>query len=144
MAVSLNTFTANTTIESAKVNENFQNLSDRIRPSFVFTADEYLTTGTKKTPILIAPLDLTIEKAWAIVKTAPQGQSLIVDINLNGTSIWASNQGNRLTMPAASTSDTQTAFDTTSISEGDQLTLDVDQVGSSTPGESLTVVLKCS
>lgn len=110
----------------------------------MFTVDEVLTTGTSKTPILIAPNSLTIEKAYAAVKTAPAGQAAIIDINLNGTSIWDTNQGNRLTISSGSTTDNSTAFDTVSIAEGDQLTLDIDQIGSTTNGESLTVLLICS
>lgn len=144
MAVTLNTFTANTTIESAKVNQNFQNLSDKIRPTFVFTVSDSLTTGTSLTPILVVPNALTIEKAYAVVKTAPTGTSMLIDLNVNGTSIWASNQSNRLTITVGSTEDTQTSFDTTSLAEGDLLTLDVDQVGSTIAGADLTVALKTS
>ena len=144
MSATLNTFTTNTTIESSKVNQNFTNLSDRIRPTFVFTVDEILTTGTNKTPILISTNGYTIEKVYAAVKTAPSGASIIVDINKNGTSIWNSNQGNRLTIANGSTTGNQTAFDTTALADGDLLTLDIDQVGSTSGGETLTVALKCS
>lgn len=144
MTATLNTFSAYTQTDAAEVNQNFQNLSDRIRPSFVFTVDEILTVGTNKTPILIVPISYTIEKVYAAVKTAPSGASLIIDINNNGTSIWNSNQGNRLTVVAGNTTATQTAFDTTALIEADQLTLDIDQVGSTTAGQSLTVLLKCN
>ena len=144
MPATLNIFTANTKIDSSKVNANFQNLSDRIRPSFVFTLDQILSTGTNQTPVLIATNSYTIEKVYAVVKTAPSGASLICDIQKNGTSIWNSNQGNRITIGDGSTTGTQTAFDTTSLAEGDQLTLDIDQVGAVTAGTSLTIIIKCN
>ena len=144
MPATLNTFTANTTIESSKVNENFTNLSARIRPTFFFPVDEILSVGTNKTPVLIATNTLTIEKVYAVVKTAPVGASLIMDININGSSIWATNQANRITINSGSTTGTSSAFDTTALSENDQLTLDIDQVGSGTAGANLTVALKCS
>lgn len=101
-----------------------------------------LTTGTSLTPAMIVVTSQTITKAYAYVKTAPVGASILIDINKNGTSIWNSNQGNRLAITSSSTSGSQTSFDTTSLSEGDILTFDVDQVGSSTSGADLTIVLK--
>jgi len=113
------------------------------RPSFVFTVVGTLTTGSSITPILLVPRALTIVKAYANVKTAPTGANLILDINKNATSIWASTQANRLTIAATATSGTQTSFDTTALAEGDLLTLDCDQVGSTIPGSSLTITLRC-
>ncbi len=108
-----------------------------------FTIVGTLVVGTDLTPLLIAPIALTIKKAFARIKTAPAGASIIIDINKNGTSIWAVNQANRLTIAAAANSATQTSFDTSSLAEGDYLTLDVDQVGSTTAGADLTVELYC-
>lgn len=103
-----------------------------------------LATGTNQTPAIIIPRTLTITKAYAYVKTAPTGASLIIDINKDGTSIWNSTQANRLTVAAAAQTDTETSFDTTSLVEGSIITLDIDQVGSTVSGSDLTVALKCS
>lgn len=110
-------------------------------PVFVFTVTGALATGTSQTPVLVAPKALTITKAYANVKTAPTGASILIDINKAGTTIW-STQANRLTIAAAATSDTETSFNTTTLAEGDVLTVDIDQVGSSVPGSDLTVQLK--
>jgi len=112
------------------------------RPTFLFTITGSLATGASKTPILPVNRVLTIVRAYAVVKTAPTGASLIVDINKNGTTIWAT-QGNRLTVAAGATSGSQTAFDTTALATDDALTLDIDQIGSTIPGSSLTVTLRC-
>lgn len=145
MSITLNSFTPNTKIESSKVNTNFTNVSNHIRPAFIFTLDEVLIVGVGKTPILIVPRSYVIEKVYGVVKTAATGADIIIDLNKNGTSIWASNPDNRLTIPAGSTSViTQTSFDTTAISEGDTLTMDLDQVGSTIAGETLTVMIKCN
>lgn len=101
-----------------------------------------LTTGTSVTPVHVVIADQTITKAYANVKTAPTGASILIDINVNGTSIWATTQANRLAIAAGATSGTQTSFDTTSLSENDVLTIDLDQVGSTTAGADLTIVLK--
>ena len=140
----LTSFTANTIIQSSQVNTNFSNLDDSIRPTFIGTVVGTLTTDTSVTPALIVPKAMTITKAFAYVKTAPTGQALLLDINVGGTSIWNVDQNNRLTVAAAAQSGNQTIFDTTSLSEGDVITLDVDQVGSTVAGADLTVALRCS
>lgn len=89
----------------------------------------------------------TITEAYAIVKTAPTGADILIDIDKSSdgstwTSIWNTNQANRLTIAASSKSGSQTSFDTTSLSSGDLLRIAVDQVGSTIPGADLTVVIK--
>ncbi len=112
------------------------------QPSFIFTVTGTLTTGTSVAPILVAHRALTIVKAYANVKTAPTGADLLLDINKNGSTIW-STQGDRVKCAATASSGTQTSFDTTALAEGDLLTLDIDQVGSSVAGANLTVMLRC-
>ncbi len=87
MAVTLNTFTPNTQIESSKVNENFTNISAAIRPTLTFTIVGTLTTGKANVPAIIIPTSLTIEKIYAYVKTPPVVASILIDINLNCTTI---------------------------------------------------------
>jgi len=110
--------------------------------TFVFTYVDFVGVGTSVTPVLIAPRTLTIVKAYANVKTNPTGADLILDINKNASTIW-STQANRLTISDGNTSGTQTSFNTTTLAEGDILTLDIDQIGSTVPGADLTVSLKC-
>lgn len=92
-------------------------------------------------PAFICPCSAVIIKAYAYAIIAPQGASLIFDINKNGTTIWT-NQDNRLRILAGSNSGSQTNFDVRTLSEGDVITLDIDQVGSTTPGGKITVELK--
>jgi len=139
-------FVANTVAESTKVNSNFSTLGTAIRPTFVFTVVGVLSTGTSVTPALIVPSALTIVKAYAYVKTVNTGADLILDINKNDTSIWSATPANRLTMTDgdADKYTTQTIFDTTTLAEGDILSLDIDSIGSTIAGADLTVQLKCS
>lgn len=102
----------------------------------VSSADSYLqlsqsgtlsvTTGTKR---WYAPADLTISNTTARVGTAPLGSPVEVSLNVNGAS-------NNI---VSISTNTTTASNTTSISvsEGDYLTVDVLQIGSSTPGADL-------
>ena len=112
-------------------------------PTFVLPMAGSLYVGTSLTIQGVAPRVLEITKAYASVKTAPTGANLVIDINKNGTSIWASTQANRLTVTAGNSSGTQTSFDTTALAEGDVITLDIDTVGSTIAGSDLVVLLKC-
>lgn len=76
----------------------------------------------------------TISSVRMYSDTAPTGASLILDININGTSIWDSTQANRVKVLATENAGTQTSFDTTSLSAGDRVTVDIDQIGSGTAG----------
>lgn len=114
-----------------------------VNRAFVWYVAGVLTTGTSVGPRYVAPQAMTIVKAWLIIKTAPTGANLIVDLNKNGTTIW-STQGNRGTITATNTTGNQTTFDVTSLAAGDYLDLDIDQIGSTIAGSDLTVVLETS
>lgn len=109
-------------------------------PTFILALGEAITVGANKTNILIAPVDCIIQKVFAVAKTGPTGADLIFDINLNGSTIW-STQSNRLKIVAGGTTGNTTTFNTTAIAAGDQLTIDVDQVGSTIAGQDVTVSL---
>ena len=76
-----------------------------------------------------------------VVGIAPSGADLIVNIKRNGASLWAA-AGSQPTIAAdAYDSGLFEPDQNESVSDGDIFTLDIDQVGSSTPGGFLTVVL---
>jgi len=112
------------------------------RPTFIFTVTGALVTGTDVTPTIPSHRVLTIIRAYAVVKTAPTGASLIIDINKNGGTIWAT-QGDRLAITATNTTGNEISFDTTALAADDLLTMDIDQVGSTIGGADLTVTLRC-
>lgn len=86
---------------------------------------------------------LTIGTVRASVGTAPTGASLICDVNVNGTTIF-STQSNRPTIAASSNTATSGAKSTTTISNGQYFTMDVDQVGSTIAGSNLSVTVYLS
>ena len=110
--------------------------------TFVLHRGENATTGVNKTNKLIADKAYTITKAYAYATTAPTGASLLFDINVNGTTIWAT-QANRLAIASTANSGTQTSFNTTALAENDVLSIDIDQIGSTIAGSDITVTLKC-
>ncbi len=83
---------------------------------------------------------LTIYKAWASVGTAPTGASLIMDINKNGTTIFTT-QANRPTIAVSTNFDDTPSPDVTTWADGDYITFDVDQIGSTVAGSDLVVAL---
>jgi len=103
-----------------------------------------------RTGVLSAPISgalrwssaraITIIAVRANVATAPVGQSVIVDVNKNGVTVF-SNQANRPTIPAAGTTDDADAINVPAVAAGEYLTADVDQVGSTTPGSDLSVTV---
>lgn len=84
-----------------------------------------------------APRALTISNIQASVATAPVGQSIIFDVNSNGTSLFTTNS--KPTIAAGTNEDLSTVPNTTSISQGAYLTVDVDQIGTTTAGADAVI-----
>ena len=105
------------------------------------------TTGNNKAPFLIAPFPGKIVAVYIAAKTAPTGADFICDINLATsaggtlTSIWNTNQANRIKLTAGNQEGAQTSFDTTAFGAQDVFTIDIDQIGSSVAGQDITVTL---
>lgn len=84
----------------------------------------------------------TILAVRASLGTAPVGQSVIIDVHKNGTTIFTT-QANRPTIAAAAnTSGKVTAINVTNVADGEYLTVDIDQVGTTNVGADLTVQLE--
>jgi len=80
----------------------------------------------------------TITKVHIAVATAPTGSSIIVDINKNGTTIFT-NQAHRPSIAVSGFTGSTTTIDVSSFADGDYLTFDIDQKGSTIAGANLTV-----
>lgn len=81
----------------------------------------------------------SIVVARATVGTPSTGSPILVDVNKNGTSV--------LSAPISITAAAFTATGTisnSSVSAGDYFTVDIDSVGSGTPGANLTVTITIS
>jgi len=109
--------------------------------TFGYGVNRNLTTGTNLLPDLIIPFpSTTLVKIYAKVKVAPTGATAIADINLLGTSIL---DGSKITIPISSTAVVEIdTFTTTNFTEGQVLTFDMDQIGSTIPGQTLVVTMK--
>jgi hypothetical protein len=82
---------------------------------------------------------LTIQGIWISAGTAPTGSSILVDINKNGTTIFTT-QGNRPAIAvSAFASSVVSNMNITSLADGDYMTIDIDQIGSTIAGSDLSV-----
>lgn len=83
---------------------------------------------------------LTLSKVYLIVGTAPVDASILVDININNTTIFTT-QEKRPAILTTATTGQSADLDVTSWEDGSCLTMDIDQIGSTTAGSDLTVVV---
>ena len=114
-----------------------------VKTTLSFAVVGTLATGTDKAPTIVAPCTLTIVKVKVVVKTAPTGATLIVDVNKNGTTIFTT-QGGRPSIAIGDTTDDSDTPDVTALAETDKITVDIDQVGSTVAGADLTVEVICT
>lgn len=105
-----------------------------------FTIPGTLIVGTGQARLYF-PRSCEIENVLAGVGTAPTGSTIIFDVNKNGTTIFTT-QGNRPTIAISGFSDTSSIPDVTSMGNGDYLTVDVDQIGSTVAGADATVIIE--
>lgn len=90
------------------------------------------------------PRAASILKVTAAVGTAPTGQPLLVDVNLNGVTVFTT-QANRPSIAAGAFKVAAGAVpDVTTLVEGDLLSVDIDQVGSGVAGSDLSVFVLMS
>ena len=98
------------------------------------------TTGTNLTVPWIATAALNFEKCFIASKTAPTGAALIVDILKNGTTAFTAT---KLQLAAGALTGTLSTFAAASaMAEGDQLSINIDQVGSVIAGQDISVVCR--
>lgn len=88
----------------------------------------------------VAPCDGEMVGITAAVTTAPTGATLIVDVNIGGTTVF-STQANRPTIAISGTYTGVKVPNVTAFSSGDVFTIDVDQVGSTVAGAGLNVCI---
>lgn len=127
--------TGATTASGAKANLGI------IGPVQVFTVPRLASVGQGKARF-VAHTALTITNIRLSVAEPPTGDDLIVNVKKNGVSIFAPNT--RPTIVAGAYDSMTNPPVVPSMNAGDYLTVDVDQVGTLTPGSYLTVQVEFS
>ncbi|MDY6888280.1 MAG: hypothetical protein SVV88_11675 [Pseudomonadota bacterium] len=108
--------------------------------SFVWFVSGDLETGTEQAATFRTKRAMTVEDVELHVKTAPTGAALIVDINEGGTTLFSTRPEIDI---SGTTEDDNHVFSDTALAAGAEITVDIDQVGSTAAGADLTVILHC-
>jgi hypothetical protein len=100
-----------------------------------------LTTGTAKVSFRM-PYAMTLSSVRASVNTAPTGSTLIVDINEAGSTILSTKLSIDASELTSTTAATAAVISDTALADDAEVTIDIDQIGSTIAGKGLKVVLK--
>lgn len=146
--MSLNGFTPNTKIESAKVTANFTNLSDHAR----WVTLQWIFGGTlalqNSLDFKDLPDDVTFERCDLVVNTVPTGAAIIVDIerSTDGGATWVTIFTGGTNRPqiaiSARTGSTTTIDIPGCVGNSHRYRAVISQIGSIIPGADLTITLK--
>ena len=99
-----------------------------------------LTTGTAKITFRM-PYAMTVTAVRASVTTAPTGSTLVVDINDSGTSILSTKLSIDAGEKTSTTAATAAVISDTALADDAEITIDIDQVGSTIAGAGLKVYI---
>jgi len=126
------------------------NLLYRAGGSFVGMPFEYslaisdemtsLTTGTSKVTFRM-PCAVTLTAVRASVTTAPTGSTLVVDINEAGASILSTKLSIDASEKTSTTAATPPVISDSALADDAEMTIDIDQIGSTIAGAGLKVTL---
>jgi hypothetical protein len=99
-----------------------------------------LTTGNGKVTFRM-PCAVTLTAVRASVGTAPTGSTIIVDINENGSSILSTRLSIDASEKTSTTAATAAVISDTALADDAEITIDIDQIGSTIAGAGLKVTL---
>jgi hypothetical protein len=113
-----------------------------IKPIYIACSDERsdLTTGNAKVTFRVAAA-FTVTGVKASVSTAPVGSTIIVDINKEGTSILSTKLSIDASEKTSTTAAVPPVISDSALAADAEITVDIDQIGSSTAGAGLKIVL---
>jgi hypothetical protein len=99
-----------------------------------------LTIGTAKLTFRM-PYAFTVSEVRASVNTAPVGSTIIVDINDGGNSILSTKLSIDTSEKTSVTAISEAVISDSALADDAEITIDIDQVGSSTAGKGLKIAL---
>lgn len=99
-----------------------------------------LTTGTAKVTFRM-PYAMTLTAVRASVTTAPTGSTLVVDINESGSSILSTKLSIDASEKTSTTAATPPVISDSALADDAEITIDIDQIGSTIAGAGLKVTL---
>ena len=99
-----------------------------------------LATGTA-VAYFRAPYAFTLTEVRASVLTASTGANIVVDINENGTSVLSTKLSIDISEKTSETAASSAVISDSSVADDAEITIDIDQVGSTVAGAGLIVYL---
>tara|TARA_R110000822_G_scaffold294660_1_gene416749 strand:- start:188 stop:1495 length:1308 start_codon:yes stop_codon:yes gene_type:complete len=117
--------------------------SELVTQSLIVAASDEttdLTTGTAKSTFRM-PYAFTLSAVRASVTTAPTGSTIIVNIKESGTTILSSRITIDATEKTSVTAAAQPVISDTALADDAEITVDIDQVGSTVTGTGLKITL---
>jgi len=99
-----------------------------------------LTTGTAKLTFRM-PYAMTLTQVRASVNTAATGSAVIVDINESGSTVLSTKLSIDATERTSVTAATPPVISDSALADDAEITIDIDQVGSTLTGKGLKVVM---
>lgn len=106
--------------------------------TFTHTGELVVGTGAFR---FYLPYNITITEVEAAVGVAATGAAVLVDVNVDGTTIFTT-QSNRPSITASAFVASSTTIEDASHTDGQYITVDIDQIGSTLPGENLVVNIR--
>lgn len=121
---------------------SWRTVSSELEEIGVAVSDEStnLTTGTAKLTFRM-PFAMRLTAVRASVNTAPTGSTIIVDINEEGVSILSTRITIDTSEESSETAATPPVISDSSLANDAEITIDIDQVGSTIAGKGLKVWL---
>ena len=133
--------------DKVKINANFTELYGKTVTAFPVTlcytvGDETtnLTAAANKLTVR-APFSFTLTGVRGSVNTAPVGSTILVDVNKNGTTVLSTKLMINASELTSTTAATPYVISVPAFADDDVISVDLDQVGSSTAGKGLKLCL---
>lgn len=99
-----------------------------------------LTTGNAKVTFRM-PFAMTLTAVRSSVTTAPTGSTLVVDINESGSTILSTKLSIDASEKTSTTAATPAVISDSALADDAEITIDIDQIGSTVAGAGLKVYL---
>jgi hypothetical protein len=106
--------------------------------AMVWFLDSTLTTGATQGAVILMPFGFTVSDIDLRTTTPPTGTGVIIDINENGSSIYSTKPQVQATQTGE---DGFEVISDTTLAAGSEITVDIDQIGSTFAGSGLTIIL---
>jgi hypothetical protein len=100
-----------------------------------------LTAGTGKLTFRM-PFPMFVTSVRGSVNTAPTGSTIIVDVNEDGVTLFSTRLSIDAGEKSSTTAASQAVIDNGLLAEDAEITVDIDQVGSTVPGKGLKLWLQ--